>query len=186
MKGNSIIVSALFVWVFASSIAFASPITYDISFSGTGILPTGSFTYDPANPTNGFTVSDNGDVLDFTSSANDPTPSSSAICGAPGSAISFAIMNHGCTPGGSYTWSAGQAGTIVEFQFFYFYSILQGAGIGVAVTGDIGTNGSGTYTIEPQSTATPEPVSFPLFSASLAAAAIVARRRFVQRFRQTA
>jgi hypothetical protein len=178
MKRAGITLSALIISVFASPAAFASPTTYNIVFSGTGTLPTsGSFTYDPTNPTNGFsnfTVVD-GETLGFTSAANNPFSSGSVCGGAGGSTVGFAVMDQGCAPGGSYGWSLSQAGITIEGEFNYFLSDTQEANIAINPTGFIAGDGSGTFTIEPQSSATPEPGSIPLLLASLTAIAVSGR-----------
>jgi hypothetical protein len=76
-------------------------ITYDINFTGTGLLPTaGSFTYDSTVPSfSDFTVTWAGVVLNFTAAANAPTltpPDPTCLGAATGAAATFDLLSGDC------------------------------------------------------------------------------------------
>jgi hypothetical protein len=109
----------------------AGPVTYDISFTGTGLLPTAaSFTYDPNTATfTAFSVTWDGLLFDLTSSANAPrrtSPDPACISPLTGGAASFALLSGACSPpasGFTTDWTAGidsnpPASTDAFFNFF--------------------------------------------------------------------
>jgi hypothetical protein len=87
----------------SAAAASAMPINYIINFTGTGPLPTSSFTYDASLSSNNFAnfmVTWGGTEYDLTASANQPYVS--GVCGAsssPAAAFSFLISETcGVTP----------------------------------------------------------------------------------------
>jgi len=139
--------------------------TYDINFTGNGILPTaGSFTYDSTTPSfSDFMVTWDGTTFNLTASANLPliTPTVSCIS-ATGAAASFALLDGACNPAPpNYTtqWF-GAYDTVTDDLNFSFNTtnfvsppfsdlFLEGFG-GTGLLTDFGT---GSWTIS----AVPEP-----------------------------
>jgi hypothetical protein len=99
--------------------------TYNISFNGTGLLPTsGSFNYDPVNGFSNFLVYWpqilGTTPFDLTSAANNPEGGG---CGTtPTAALAFALLEHtltGCGTG-TYEWNAvsiREGGQTLDFTF---------------------------------------------------------------------
>ena len=104
--------------------AMASPVHYDIAFTGGASTPTGEFDYDASVPAfSNFTVSWDGLSFDMTASANLPVFNPGAnlslpLCGATSAnaALTFVILTvDGCGPG--VFWNVGSFGGNVQFEF---------------------------------------------------------------------
>ncbi|HEY3938157.1 MAG TPA: hypothetical protein VGL97_12045 [Bryobacteraceae bacterium] len=166
----------LFAVILASAlVAHAAPVTYELAFIGglnlnSGFVPFapsgGSFTYDTTNGFSEFDVSFNGEIFDFTSSANTPS-----ICPQPGQ----------CTPGdASQTFAAFTSGqdiwTATGNSFFApFHATLN------LISGDVGVSSTAgpfisfdpTVPITGSFTATPAAVPEPSSAALLLGVALI-------------
>jgi hypothetical protein len=160
-------ICALTAAALGTPVLMADAITYDINFTGTGILPTaGSFTYDAGatTPFSDLTVTWDGTTFDMTASANSPeiTPTVGCLSGATGAAASFALLDGACSPAPTNftTQWFGAWDTATDTLNFSFNStnffvpprssiFLEGFG-GTGLTTDFGT---GSWTIS----AVPEP-----------------------------
>jgi hypothetical protein len=174
-----------------ASLAFASPVDYTINFTNTetsGLAPTaGSFVYDAgaADPFSDFTVTWDGYTFDLTAGANDPDalgPTPSCLAGLTGGAESFALLDGACSPApsGYVTYWAELAGTLgfaITNNTLSNYFEVGGFN---ALTTDVTQDGSGSWTITPETTsAVPEPSA--LIPVALLCALLVRKRvpRFV-------
>jgi hypothetical protein len=93
-----------------SPFAQAAAIQYDFTFTGQGLLPSGSFTYDDTVPLfTSFVITWNGTVFDLTSQANNPyvkgPPPPACLNGATGAAAAFIMISNGC-PANETSWNA--------------------------------------------------------------------------------
>lgn len=96
----------------------ASPIAYNISFTGGSGPMLGSFTYDSAVPTfSNFKVTWNGAEFDLTSPANSGPPS--GFCGlSSGAAGSFDLLNGQFSSSCNNNWISASDGSIAAFAFY--------------------------------------------------------------------
>lgn len=169
---------------FCSISATAGPISYSISFTGTGTLPTsGSFVYDSTTSrfTNFLVVWNGLSFSGLAGSANSPfltTPPPACLGGLTGGAASFALLSGACTPpvaGGRTLWGAN-----TQDRFYFFTTDVTNT-ITLAITGVAAhpnppVNTEGGFSIA--ATATPEPSSIVLsISAGLLFTALARRRR---------
>lgn len=162
---------AVMAFVAATS-AYASPITYDITFSGGPILPTsGSFVYDGSLPLSSrfsdFSVVWDGISFDLTSAANAPF---SQNCGPADAAQSFKLLSGGTVcplVNGSPPvtgWGVTAAFGSAFFDFVSVTSPFAGEFVIRNVVGPTGlqdrANADGSFSISPRdTTAIPEPSS---------------------------
>jgi len=140
--------------------ADASPITYNISFSGGGTLPTSaSFQYDPNTAVfSSFIVNWAGYVMDFTASANAPT-GTIGCTGTSASVYQF-LLGTGVCPGTNLIQWNGFVSP--GFQSGFSFADLGGGGnntilsiqVGPLAPGAVSVNGTGHFTV---AQATPEP-----------------------------
>jgi hypothetical protein len=171
MKSLSLLIGL----VTAVASATASPILYNINFTGGPALPVGSFMFDAATSTfSAFNVSFNGANFNLTGSANGPFVTGSCSVSASASADLFAALNGNCGP---RAWQAESPGPGNFFRMVTgnlpAFSACGGGGLNGACVqssqnngGVPGTvDGSGSYTV---SAATPEPASMILTLSSIA------------------
>ena len=158
--------------------------TYDITFTGTGTLPTsGSFTYDSTVPQfSDFIVDWDGFTFNLTSGANSPyiydgTPA--CIGTNTGAAAGFAILTT-CNGAGASSWNAEQNQNSVQFSFLADLSGCETFGPCIGIDGSfqipqVNTQGSGagnfSITAVPPTTVTPEPSGLLLLATGLAGCA---------------
>jgi hypothetical protein len=177
LRNAALLIAAPLITILGAQSAFADTITtYDIAFTGTGILPTaGSFTYDSTVPSfSGFTVTWDGAAFNLTAAANAPllvAPVPACLSGATGAAATFDLLSGACdSPGlNSLTGWSGILNLVpLSPKSFGFHSYNEITGAGIFVPESLfvsssppGVGGGGSWSIAAVSTpsAVPEPRS---------------------------
>jgi hypothetical protein len=172
----------LMIGVFAASL-YASPIQYNIAFSGGSPTPTsGSFTYDDSTTQfSSFLVSWHGATFDLTISANSPLGSNG--CTATTAQLLMILTGTGvCAGANTIRWFAN-----IPFSTQGTFGILDaGTGIGPPSVGLAAQTSSvnlaqidstfGSF-VATQVTQTPEPATMVLTCGGIAILAFARRRR---------
>jgi PEP-CTERM motif len=183
-----LICTALLIAAFSLPM-FASPITYNITFTTTtGLAPTsGSFTFDPVTGFTNFLVLWDGITFNETASANAPNVGLTTGCMGEAStpAYGFMLMQKalvGCNGVPVYTWSKF-TNFNTEFQFkaaiatpFGQDTISAGNDMSVSATG------GGSWSVTPVTAPVPEPSTIGLTLLGLGLLGLM-RERIVPAFR---
>ncbi len=174
--------------------AFSQPLkadvitTYDITFTGSGTLPTSaSFTYDSTVPQfSDFIVDWNGLSFNLTSIANNPSVEGAVPCvgSDTGAALGFAMLTT-CDVPGNAQWQANESGGVANFFLLAGTAAVCGElGPCDSITEVLSTNpadnagGSGSFTVTAVAAVTPEPGTLTLsLSALLVGLSVWATRR---------